>query len=183
MSECHPHQEFHFPAGPCFTGFSDVFDHLVDQERPPKARWGLGGPFAAGSIRCNQRSVPMTSVDERRRHSRVPVDWPVVLRTEDRTAVGEARNVSARGALIQTERPLHPKEKFRVFMVPANRRAFRVTCEVAWVKGRPSGRRISTYVSGIRFTRLLKGDGQFLLDFIRTQLMPHSEVPRRMANL
>jgi len=125
----------------------------------------------------------MTSGNERRRHPRVPVDWPVVVRMKDRTALGEARNISARGALFQTERPLHPKEKFRAFMVPANRQAFRVTFEVAWVKARASGRRMCTYIIGIRFTRLLKGDSQFLLNFIRTQLMPHPDMLRLAASL
>jgi len=125
----------------------------------------------------------MSPMKERRRYPRIGVDWPVVIRMKDRTAVGEARNISARGALIQTERPLHPKEKFRAFMVPANRQAFRVTFEVAWVKARASGRRMSTYLVGIRFTRLLKGDGQFLLNFIRTQLMPYPHVLRLVATL
>jgi hypothetical protein len=102
---------------------------------------------------------------------------------KDRTAVGGARDISARGALIQTERLLNPKEKFRVFMVPPNRRAFGVTCEVAWVKARASGRRISTYLIGIRFTRVLKGDGQFLLNFIRTQLMPYPDGLRLVASI
>jgi len=175
-------RSFTFQLLPVLRGSVISWTTLYIRNGHPRLVGGWG-PFAADSIRCKQRRVPMTSVNERRRHSRVPVEWPVVIRMKDRTAVGETRNVSARGALIQTERPLHPKEKFRVFMVPANRRAFRVTCEVAWVKGRPSGRRISTYVSGIRFTRLLKGDGQFLLNFIRTQLMPHPEVPRCVANL
>jgi hypothetical protein len=125
----------------------------------------------------------MTSRNERRGHPRVPVDWPVVIRLKDRTAVGETRNISAKGALIQTTRLLYPKEKFKAFMVPANRQAFRVSFEVAWVKARASGRRISTYVIGIRFTRLLKGDAQFLLDFVRTQLMPYPDALRLMASL
>jgi hypothetical protein len=101
---------------------------------------------------------------------------------KDRTAVGEARNISARGALIQTKRLLHPKEKFRVFMVPANRQAFRVTCEVAWVKTSASGRKISSCVVGIRFTRLLKGDSQFLLNFIGTKLMRRADALRLVAS-
>jgi hypothetical protein len=125
----------------------------------------------------------MTTTSERRRHPRVPVDWPVIIRMQDRTALGEAKNISARGALIQTERPLHPKEKFRGFMVPANRQAFRVTFEVAWVKARASGRKMCTYIIGIRFTRLLKGDSQFLLTFIRTQLMPQPDMLPLMAGL
>ena len=124
----------------------------------------------------------MTSRSERRRHARVPVDWPFVIRMKERTAVGETRNISARGALIQTERLLHPKEKFRAFMVPGNRQAFGVSFEVAWVKAEASGRRISTYIIGIRFTRVLKGDGQFLLDFVRTRL-PHPDALGLVASL
>lgn len=181
-SESRPHREFHCPTASLFTGFAILWSScsITDGARRFLV---VSGPFKAHSIRCDERRVLMPFGNERRRHPRVPVDWPVVIRMKDRTAVGEARNISARGALIQTKRLLHPKEKFRAFLVPANRRAFGVACEVAWVKTRASARKISTYVVGIRFTRLLKGDSQFLLNFIRTQLMPHPDALRVVASL
>jgi len=53
-------------------------------------------------------------------------------------------------------------------MVPANRQAFGVSFEVAWVKAEASGRRISTYIIGIRFTRVLKG----MVNFFSTSFAP-----------
>jgi hypothetical protein len=85
---------------------------------------------------------------------------------KDRITVGEARDISARGALIQMGEPLCAKEKFRLFIVPPDRLAFRVTAEVAWVKVERSAPDFSNCLMGIRFTRVSKGDNQFVLDFL-----------------
>jgi len=111
----------------------------------------------------------MSPMKERRRYPRIRVDWPVVVRMKDRITVGEARNIGARGALIQMEEPLTAKEKFRLFIVPPDRLAFRVTAEVAWVKVKRSAQEFSNCLMGIRFTRVSKGDNRFVLDFLHAQ--------------
>ena len=83
---------------------------------------------------------------------------------KDRITVGEARDISARGALIEMEEPLCAKEKLGLFMVPPDRLAFRVTAEVAWVRAKRSAQDFSNCLMGIRFTRVSKGDNQFVLD-------------------
>jgi hypothetical protein len=111
----------------------------------------------------------MSPMKERRRDPRIRVDWPVVVRMKNGITVGEARNISARGALIQTEEPLCAKEKFRLFLVPPDRLAFRVTAEVAWLKVKRSAQDFSNCLMGIRFTRVSKGDNQFVLDFLHAR--------------
>jgi hypothetical protein len=87
----------------------------------------------------------------------------------NRITVGEARNISARGALIQTEEPLPANENFRLFIVPPDRLAFRVAAEVAWLQVERFAQDFSNCLMGIRFTRLLKGDKQFVLDWLHNQ--------------
>jgi len=108
----------------------------------------------------------MSPMKERHRHPRIRVDWPVVVRMNDRITVGEARDISARGALIEMEEPLCAKEKLGLFiMVPPDRRlASRVTAEVAWLRAKRSAQDFSNCLMGIRFTRVSKGDNQFVLD-------------------
>jgi len=64
------------------------------------------------------------------------------------------------------EEPLCAKEKLGLFiMVPPDRRlASRVTAEVAWLRAKRSAQDFSNCLMGIRFTRVSKGDNQFVLD-------------------
>jgi hypothetical protein len=125
----------------------------------------------------------MPSEKERRRHPRTAVDWPVVLLTKHGFTVGEAMNVSDSGALIRSPAPLDAKEKSRIFMVPPNRLAFRVTFKVAWVKATHSSRKIPNYLIGIKFNSLLDGDRQFVKTVIGTQRAPYPDRPRLKASL
>jgi PilZ domain len=97
--------------------------------------------------------------------------------------VGEAMNISDRGALIRSPEPLVAKEKSRIFMVPPNRLAFRLTFKVAWVKTIRSGRRIPSYLMGIKFNSLLDGDRQLVKTVIGTQRTPYPDRPRLKASL
>jgi hypothetical protein len=115
----------------------------------------------------------MTNQRERRRHPRVVVDWPVVIITKHGATVGNARNISARGALIRSEAPLCPNDRSRLFLVPPDRLAFRVSFEVAWMGPEDSPRRASDYSMGVRFIRMSRGDGDYVLNFVRHHLRSH----------
>jgi hypothetical protein len=115
----------------------------------------------------------MTKQQERRRHSRVLVDWPVVILTERGATVASARNISARGALIRSEEPLRPKDRSRLFLVPPDRLAFKISFEVAWLELEDSPRRASDYSMGVRFIRMSRGDGEYVLTFVRRRLKVH----------
>jgi hypothetical protein len=112
----------------------------------------------------------MTSQEERRRHPRVVIDWPVVIMTKRGAAVGKARNISARGALIRSEAPLRPKDRSRLFLVPPDRLAFRVSFEVAWLATEGSAKRASDCSMGVRFIRMARSDGEFVLNFVQHYL-------------
>jgi len=115
----------------------------------------------------------MTNPEERRRYPRVLVDWPVVIITKRGATVGNARNISARGALIRSEEPLRPNDRSRLFLVPPDRLAFRVSFEVAWLRPEDFARRASDYSMGVRFTRMARGDGEFVNNFVRHHMRLH----------
>jgi hypothetical protein len=112
----------------------------------------------------------MTNQEERRRHPRVAVDWPVVIMTDRGAAVGSAANISARGALIRSEEPFRPKERSRLFLVPPDRLAFRVSFEVAWLAPEGSAQRASDCSMGVRFLRMARDDGEFVVNFVQHHL-------------
>ena len=115
----------------------------------------------------------MTNQEERRRHPRVLVDWPVVIITKRGATVGNTTNISARGALIRSGQPLRPKDRSRLFLVPPDRLAFRVSFEVAWLATEGSAQRASAYSMGVRFIRMSRGDGEFVLNFVQHHLRLH----------
>jgi hypothetical protein len=124
----------------------------------------------------------MLSGKERRRYPRTAVDWPVVVFTKHGFTVGEAMNVSASGALIRSPELLAAKEKSRIFMVPPNCLAFRVTFEVAWVKTVHSSRKIPNHLIGIQFNGFLNGNHLFVNSLIRTQRSPCAHAPSLAAS-
>ncbi|HVO83949.1 MAG TPA: PilZ domain-containing protein [Syntrophobacteria bacterium] len=114
----------------------------------------------------------MANQGERRRYPRVVVDWPVVIMTKRGATVGKARNISARGALIRSEEPLPlpPRDRSRLFLVPPDRLAFRVSFEVAWLATEGSGQRASDHSMGVRFIRMARGDGEFIFSVVQQYL-------------
>ena len=84
--------------------------------------------------------------------------------------MGDTRNISGRGALMRSEEPLRPKERSRLFLVPPDRLAFRVSSEVARLAAEGSVQRAFDYSMGVRFTRLSRRDGEFGLNFVQHHL-------------
>jgi hypothetical protein len=112
----------------------------------------------------------MTNEQERRRYPRVIVDWPIVIITNRGATVGNAGNISARGALIRSEEPFRPKDRSILFLVPPDRLAFRVSFEVAWLALEGSAQRASDCSMGVRFIRMARGDGEFVVNFVQHHL-------------
>jgi hypothetical protein len=103
----------------------------------------------------------------------VAVDWPVVVITKRGATVGNARNISVRGALILSAEPLPPGDRSRLFLVPPDRLAFRVSFEVAWLATEGTAERPCDYSMGVRFLRMARGDGEFVFNFVQHHLRLH----------
>jgi hypothetical protein len=107
---------------------------------------------------------------ERRRHPRVHIDWPVVIQRRDRTSAAVAADISVRGALIRTHKPLILKERFQLFLLVPDREAIRLKSAVIWSHGDCYERDILPCGVGIRFTGVSKPDREFLTSWIKSQL-------------
>jgi hypothetical protein len=99
---------------------------------------------------------------ERRKHSRVTVDWPVLILNHTGGSLGEVSNISVRGALICFQRPLSPKEKYRLFIMVPDHKPLSLRAEVSWLDVSCSAKTIFPCSHGIRFTRVARVEREVL---------------------
>jgi hypothetical protein len=117
-----------------------------------------------------KKGANMPTHKERRRHPRVHIDWPVVIHRMDRTSAAVATDISARGALIRTHKPLLPKERFELFILVPDREAIKLKSAVIWLHVDCSEKDILPCGVGIRFTGVSRPDREFLTSWIKSQL-------------
>jgi hypothetical protein len=117
-----------------------------------------------------EKGAEMPVPRERRRHPRVHIDWPVVIHRKDRTSAAVATDISARGALIRTHKPLLPNERFELFILVPDREAIRLKSAVIWLHVDCSEKDILPCGVGIRFTGVSRPDREFLRSWIKSQL-------------
>jgi hypothetical protein len=103
---------------------------------------------------------------ERRRHTRVPVDWPVVVRYPDGGIVAEMENIGANGAFIRCDKPLRPKERFKLHILAPNRSTLSARVEVAWLQVYCSEKDVPPCGMGVRFTRASQEVRQFIRGYV-----------------
>ena len=58
------------------------------------------------------------NTDEKRKHPRYEVSWPITVFTDEGTIEGEAVNISLEGISICCEEPLPLKKNFRITIAP-----------------------------------------------------------------
>ncbi len=103
---------------------------------------------------------------ERRRYPRAAVDWPAVVQDSDGGIVAEMANISANGAFIRCQKPLRPKEKFKLHMVAPNHSPLMARAEVAWLHVYCTEDNLPPCGMGIRFTRASRSVRQFIRSFV-----------------
>ena len=109
----------------------------------------------------------MAVQDERRRHERILVNWPVIVVTPQRYIGGEARNVCLGGACIRcTTDPGQNGPLRMVIQVPAREEFLQVTCVVAWSNPYEQLDGIYFCEAGLRFTSFIGDSRQYLSDVI-----------------
>jgi hypothetical protein len=104
--------------------------------------------------------MPITK--ERRKHSRVPVDWPVIILSDTGGSLGEVNNISIRGALIRLQKPLRKNERYRLFIMVPDHRPLNLRVEVSWLDVYCAAGAIFPCSHGIRFTRVARADREVL---------------------
>ena len=108
-------------------------------------------------------------VKERRRHSRVEVDWAAVVQHTYGGMVAEMENIGADGAFIRCDKPLRPKERFKLLIVAPNHSPLSATFEVAWLQVVCSDKNLPPCGMGIRFTRVSSKVRQYIRGFVAGQ--------------
>ena len=106
---------------------------------------------------------------ERRRHARVEVDWPAVVQHTTGGMVAEMENIGANGAFIRCEKPLRPREKFKLHIVAPNHSPLSASAEVAWLQVLCAEKDVPPCGMGIRFTRVSSDVRQYIRTFVATQ--------------
>ncbi len=74
----------------------------------------------------------LDNADERRKHPRFEVSWPITVFTDGGTVEGEALNISLEGLSICCEEPLPLKKIIRITIAPLDHPILQVSGEVAW---------------------------------------------------
>ena len=106
---------------------------------------------------------------ERRRHARVEVDWPAVVQHTCGGMVAEMENIGTNGAFIRCDKPLRPKERFKLLIVAPNHSPLSASAEVAWLQVVCSDKDLPPCGMGIRFTRVSSTARQFIRGFVAAQ--------------
>jgi hypothetical protein len=106
---------------------------------------------------------------ERRRHARVDVDWPAVVQHTSGGMVAEMENIGANGAFIRCDKPLRPREKFKLHIVTPNHSPLSASAEVAWLQVLCAEKGVPPCGMGIRFTRVSSDVRQYIRTFVATQ--------------
>jgi hypothetical protein len=80
--------------------------------------------------------------------------------------VAEMENIGANGAFIRCEKPLRPKERFKLHIMAPNHIAISARAEVAWLHVFCSKSEVPPCGMGIRFTRASRTVRQFIKGFV-----------------
>jgi len=108
----------------------------------------------------------MNTQSERRRDPRIPVDWPVVLKTPKGAIRGKTANISISGlALLLFSEVPEIGDEFKIILKPSEDHEISVTCKKIW-----SGSIIldeSVYSGiGVCFTKISPSDREIIASLV-----------------
>ena len=113
--------------------------------------------------------MAMAPKTESRRHPRAEIKWPVVMLTHNGLVDGKTENLSLGGAFIRF--PEHPNVNHRLSLViTAKGRLISLTAEVVWSDTYRRGDKSRFCGIGLRFTKIMVSDRQYLNSAISKHL-------------
>ena len=115
---------------------------------------------------------------ENRRHTRARIKWPVVIQTPTGLIDGTTVNLSLRGAFIRLSNELNSNHNLPV-VLNAKGRFIPCTAQVVWSDERTLSEQRKFLEIGVRFTRLMLHDREFLYGEIKSHLTYIREVSRK----
>jgi len=98
--------------------------------------------------------LPQNVGEEKRKHPRVDINWPVSIETAYGTIAAEVKNISLGGAFICCKKPLQLRKVFRMTMIGPENEPVLATAQVAWSNANmPEGKVINRGM-GVRFINM-----------------------------
>jgi hypothetical protein len=104
----------------------------------------------------------MSIAQERRRHPRAVVTWPVTVRTPQTQIEGQVENVSPVGAFISFADAPPLEWDFQLTMKPSNHPTISALGKVIWSTVLTTDEGSPCFGVGVEFTRISEGDRKFL---------------------
>ena len=104
--------------------------------------------------------------NEKRRHPRIPVRWPVTIITEKGTIEGESRNITVAGVFVHCQEEIHENEVHQMIIKIPKQESILVKGLVVW-SNFDSMEETSTFRGmGFSFIKISDDDRMILADVI-----------------
>ena len=108
--------------------------------------------------------------NERRKHPRYKVRWPVTVFVGDDKITGETVDISVNGFSICCETPLHIDQDYRILIQPPDHPIINITGKAIWSNLYGVDEKNTTVGMGICFVEISKNNRDFFNDIISTHL-------------
>jgi hypothetical protein len=98
--------------------------------------------------------LPQNVGEEKRKHPRADVNWPVSIETVYGTIAATVKNISLGGAFICCEKPLQMRKIFRMTMIGPESEPVLATAQVAWSNANMPKEKVINRGMGVRFINM-----------------------------
>ena len=95
-----------------------------------------------------------TGGEEKRKHPRVDINWPVSIETAYGTIPAEVKNISLGGAFICCKKPLQLRKVFRMTMIGPENEPVIATAQVVWSNANVPEDKVVNRGMGVRFIKM-----------------------------
>ena len=97
---------------------------------------------------------PQRVAEEKRKHPRIDIHWPVSMETSGGTMLGEVKDISIGGAFICCEKPLPVGEVFRLTMIGPDNEPVIATAKVVWSNVNVPKEKVVNRGMGVQFIKM-----------------------------
>ena len=108
----------------------------------------------------------MKNFSEKRRHTRIEVEWPVIVSKGDDFIEGETKNIAFDGISIFCEEPLPLDEIFSISIDPPDHPSMVISGKVVWSDVYGIDDQNATHGVGLCFVKISDEDRSRFLDLI-----------------
>ena len=104
----------------------------------------------------------MNKIDERRKHPRIEVNWPIEVFVDGNTIEGEIKNITLKGLFVCCKEALQLKENFSVLISPPNHEPIKVIGKAVWSDFYAMDDQNTPVCVGMSFVEISAQDRHFL---------------------